>query len=332
MDSEQDTGEAVAVTGQLISVILPVFNEEESIRILFDELFEVLDDLGCSFEVLAVDDGSADSSFAELNRCAELRPEFRVVRLLRNYGQTAALMAGIRYAKGDILIPMDADLQNDPKDIPRLIEKLDEGFDVVSGWRVDRKDSRFRRILLSRVANRIISRVSGVKLHDYGCTLKAYRRAVIKDVRLLGEMHRFIPIYAFWQGARVTELPVNHRPRSYGASKYGMGRVFKVMLDLFLVRFMHKYFGNPIYIFGGFGFVSILFAFLSMLVMLYLRIFEGIFFVLTPLPLLAVMLLLVGIISILMGVLAEILVRIYYATPGHDQYLVADMVNLNSDS
>lgn len=331
MASDQEKGAVAADVAPAVSVILPVFNEEESIEILFEELFTVLDQLGQPFEVLAVDDGSADSSFEVLNRCAGQRPEFRVVRLLRNYGQTAALMAGIRYARGDILIPMDADLQNDPADIPRLIEKLDEGFDVVSGWRVERKDARLRRVFVSRVANRIISRVSGVRLHDYGCTLKAYRRAVIKDVRLLGEMHRFIPIYAFWQGARVTELPVNHRPRSYGTSKYGMGRVFKVVLDLFLVRFMHKYFGNPIYIFGGFGFVSILFAFLSVIVMLYLRIFEGIFFVLTPLPLIAVMLLLVGMMSILMGVLAEILVRIYFATPGHDQYLVSELVNLNLD-
>eukprot|EP01034_Spumella_vulgaris_P010497 gene10497-13318_t len=211
----------------------------------------------------------------------------KVVHFRRNAGQTAAMMAGIDFASGDVLIPLDADLQNDPADIPRLLAKLDEGYDVVSGWRKDRKDDSLRRNLPSRIANSLISRVSGVALHDYGCSLKAYRRDVIKGVKLYGEMHRFIPIYASWNGARVTELPVTHHARRFGVSKYGLERIAKVFLDLMVVKFLDRYAQKPIYVFGGFGLVNLAVSFLAGLWAIILKLFYGTSFILSPLPLLA---------------------------------------------
>jgi len=225
------------------------------------------------------------------------------------------------------MISIDADLQNDPADIPALLAKLDEGFDVVSGWRKDRKDARIRRNFVSRVANQLISRISKVHLNDYGCTLKAYRRDVIKGVRLYGEMHRFIPIYASWQGATVTEIPVNHRPRRFGSSKYGLERVAKVLLDLLVVTFLDRYFVKPIYLFGGFGICSLMMAGLCVAYMVYLKLAEGISMILTPLPILVALLVLVGVLSSLMGLLAEILVRTYFESQGRSVYLVDTRIN-----
>jgi glycosyltransferase involved in cell wall biosynthesis len=310
-----------------ISVIVPIYNEEESIELLLPRLYAVLDPLPHRFEIILVNDGSRDRSLVLLREAAILRPEVKIVDFRRNYGQTAAMMAGIDHASGDIIVAIDADLQNDPDDIPALLAKLDEGYDVVSGWRRDRKDAAVRRNLVSRIANRVISRISGVRLNDYGCTLKAYRKDVIKGVRLYGEMHRFIPIYAAWQGARVTELPVRHHPRQFGQSKYGLERIVKVVLDLMVVKFLDRHFVKPIYVFGGFGVFSFALSGLSALYMIYLKFAEGLSMIQTPLPLLSAMAFLVGVMSLLMGLLAEMLVRVYFESQNRAPYLVKDLVN-----
>jgi dolichol-phosphate mannosyltransferase len=313
-----------------VSIIIPCFNEEESIDPLFRNLWALLADANFTFEVLLINDGSTDGTLAKLRDAAARKPHAYIVDFRRNYGQTAAIMAGIDYARGEIIISLDADLQNDPQDIPRLLAKLEEGYDVVSGWRLDRKDAAIRRNLLSRLANRLISRISGVKLHDYGCTLKAYRADVIKGVRLYGEMHRFIPIYASWMGARVTEIPVQHHSRKFGESKYGLGRVFKVILDLLVVKFLDRHFVKPIYVFGGFGMISLAISVLSFLWMLYLKIFENVSMILTPLPLLTVLTFLIAFISLLMGLLAEMLVRTYYESQGRAAYTVRSVINFEN--
>jgi dolichol-phosphate mannosyltransferase len=315
------------MTATLLSVIVPIYDEEESIEPLLQRLFAVLDDLPQRFEIIAVNDGSRDRSMERLRAAAGARSELKLVNFRRNYGQTAAMMAGIDHAAGDILIAIDADLQNDPEDIPLLLAKLDEGFDVVSGWRKDRKDAAIRRNLVSRIANWLISRISGVPLSDYGCTLKVYRRDVIKGVRLYGEMHRFIPIYAAWQGARVTELPVRHHPRRYGESKYGLDRIVKVLLDLMVVKFLDRHFVKPIYVFGGFGVFSFGLAGLAFVYMIYLKYADGLSMIQTPLPLLSAMGFLVGVMSLLMGLLAEMLVRIYFEAQDRRPYLVRDLTN-----
>ena len=283
-----------------------------------------------TFEIIAVDDGSKDGSMAALRTIAAQRHELRLVSFRRNCGQTAAIMAAIDHAGGEILISIDADLQNDPEDIPALIAKLDEGFDVVSGWRKERKDAAIRRNFVSRVANGMISRISGVRLNDYGCTLKAYRRDVIKGVRLYGEMHRFIPIYASWQGAVVTEIPVNHRSRRFGKSNYGLERIAKVLLDLLVVKFLDRYFVKPIYVFGGFGFLSLLAAFLCVFYMVYLKYVEGVSMIQTPLPLLVVMSFMMGVMSISIGLLAEIVVRTYFESQGKRIYHTRELINLDA--
>jgi len=311
-----------------ISVIVPIYNEEDNIAPLLDALFRVLRGLARDFEIVAVNDGSTDRSYEKLCAAAAEHPELKVVNFRRNFGQTAAIMGGIDYATGDTLVFIDSDLQNDPEDIPRLLDKLDEGYDVVSGWRKDRKDAPIRRNLVSRLANVVISRVSGVQLRDYGCTLKAYRTDVIRDVRLYGEMHRFIPIYAKWMGARITEIPVLHHPRRFGKSKYGLERILKVLLDLIVIKFLDRYFSKPIYIFGGFGIFSIVVSFLTLCLMLYLKLFENISMILTPLPLLAAMTFLVGVMSILLGLLAEMIVRTYFESQRRGAYHVRNVVNL----
>src|SRR6185312_8734424 len=312
----------------MLSIVVPVFNEQDNVFPLFDQLRGALAEVNDGFEVVFVDDGSTDQTEANLKKVAEADNRFKIVSFRRNFGQTAAMMAGIDYAAGDIIIPLDGDLQNDPADIPRLLDKLAEGYDVVSGWRQERKDASLRRNLPSRIANRLISRMSGVELHDYGCTLKAYRRQVVKGVRLYGEMHRFIPIYASWEGGRVTEIPVNHFPRIHGHSKYGLERIVKVLLDLLLVKFLSKYATKPIYVFGGFGLIGIAISFLAGLYALYLKFFAGISFISTPLPLLVVLTFVTGIMSILMGLIAEIIMRTYYESQGKQVFLVRETVNI----
>lgn len=312
-----------------ISVIMPVYNEAGNIAISCQKLSQVLSAFTSGFEVIAVNDGSKDHSLQELLEQTENYPWLRVVDLRRNYGQTAAIMAGIDHAVGEILIMIDADLQNDPEDIPALLAKLEEGYDVVSGWRKDRQDAAVRRNLLSRLANRLISRISGVPLNDYGCTLKAYRREILSGVRLYGEMHRFIPIYASWMGAKITELPVRHHPRRIGQSKYGLERVVKVVLDLIVVKFLDKHFVKPIYVFGGFGAFSFVLCCTSTLYMLYLKFVEGTSFILTPLPLISAMTFLVGFLSIFMGLLAEMMVRTYFELQQRAAYTVRKLINFD---
>ena len=310
-----------------LSVIIPLFNEEENVQPLLDELFGELAKLGRSHEVICVDDGSSDGTFAVLSRIAAQRPELHVIRFRLNFGQTAAMSAGIEAARGEVIVPMDGDLQNDPADIGKLLGRLDAGYDVVSGWRRDRRDREFGRKLPSRIANLLISALSGVRLHDYGCSLKAYRREVLRDVKLYGEMHRFVPIYASWQGARVTEMVVNHRPRRAGRSKYGLSRTFKVVLDLLVVKFLASYATKPIYLFGGFGLFSWLCALGAFVWALYYKLAGLKDFVETPLPLVTVMFTLIGALSLLMGLLAELVIRTYYESQNKRPYLVAEELN-----
>ncbi len=310
-----------------LSVVIPLLKEEENVRPLLDELFAQLLKLGRTHEVICVDDGSRDGTFAALQAAASARPELRVIRFRLNFGQTAAMSAGIEAARGEVIVPMDGDLQNDPADIGRMLAQLDAGCDVVSGWRKERRDREFGRKLPSRIANWLISAIGGVRLHDYGCSLKAYRRDVLHDVKLYGEMHRFIPVYASWQGARVTEMVVNHRPRQAGKSKYGLSRTFKVMLDLMVVKFLASYATKPIYVFGGFGLLSFAFAAAAFLWALYLKVFQQRGFVRTPLPLVTVLFTLVGSLSLLMGLLAELVIRTYYESQGKRPYLVAEELN-----
>lgn len=307
-----------------LSIICPVYNEAENIETLYQRIAAVIDQPA---EFIFVDDGSTDSSYQCLQDLARQDDRVRVVGFRRNFGQTAALSAGIDHATGDIIIPIDGDLQNDPDDIPRLLAKLDEGYDVVSGWRIDRQDP-FHKKIPSVIANRLISMISGVRLHDYGCSLKAYRREVLSDVRLYGEMHRFVPIYASWEGGRVAELPVKHHPRTRGTSNYGIERTFKVVLDLIVVKFLTSYATKPIYIFGGFGILSLLAALVVFVVMVYLRLAGIADFIQTPLPLLTVMLTLVGGLSILLGLVAELTVRTYYESQGKRTYSVRRTENL----
>lgn len=306
-----------------LSIVVPIFDEKENIAPLYDKVREAMDALGFPWELVLVDDGSRDGSSELLDKVAEEDSRVTVVHFTRNYGQTAAMMAGMDHARGDIIVPMDGDLQNDPADIARLLAKLDEGYDVVSGWRKDRQDHAIKRNLPSRLANGLISRVSGVHLHDYGCSLKAYRREALDGVKLYGEMHRFVPIYAAWNGARVTEIPVTHHPRLHGESKYGLERVVKVVLDLIVVKFLFRYSGKPIYVFGGFGLLSIFLGALAGVWAIALKLFWDTSFIRTPLPLLCVFLGAVGVLSILMGLLAEMLNRTYHESQAKPVYKVA---------
>lgn len=313
----------------MLSIIIPVFNERENILLLCNRLICELDRICKPYEVILVNDGSTDGSEEILSDIADKDARIKIINFRRNYGQTSAMMAGIDYASGDIIIPMDGDMQNDPADIPRLLSKLDDGYDVVSGWRKNRQDNALKRNLPSRLANWLISKISGVQLHDYGCSLKAYKKEVVKNVKLYGEMHRFIPIYASWQGGRVTEVPVNHFPRIHGSSKYGLERVIKVILDLVVVKFLADYANKPIYVFGGFGLVTICLSIVSGLLAIYLKLLHGVSFILTPLPLLVVLTFMTGIMSILMGLLGEIIMRTYYESQGKSVYLIKDTKNIN---
>ncbi|WP_027192366.1 glycosyltransferase family 2 protein [Fundidesulfovibrio putealis] len=307
---------------QSLSIIIPVYNEEDNVLPLHQKITEALDSMGQPYEVIIVDDGSTDNTAQRLKELAKSDNRLKVIHLRRNFGQTPAMMAGIDAATGDILIPMDGDLQNDPHDIPKLLAKLAEGYDVVSGWRKDRQDHPLKRNLPSRMANRLISFISGVHLHDYGCSLKAYRKAIIKNVKLYGEMHRFVPIYAAWQGAKVTEVGVTHYPRVHGVSKYGFDRTIKVILDLIVVKFLDKFAHKPMYLFGGFGLVTFLISFLLFGLMLYLKIFANKSFIETPLPMAVTLFTLMGFMSIFMGLIAEILMRTYHESQNKPTYIV----------
>jgi len=312
-----------------LTVVMPIYNEEESIPPLLETLVGELDGLYDSYEIIAVNDGSRDASQQALEAAAEHYPQLKIIQFRRNAGQTAALMAGIDHASGDVIVTIDADLQNDPRDIPLMLAKLGEGYDVVSGWRQDRQDAPIRRNLFSRIANRLISRISGVRLHDYGCTLKAYRKEVLQGMRLYGEMHRFVPIYASWMGAKVVEVPVRHHARQFGSSNYGLGRIFKVVLDLVVVKFFSGYLVKPIYIFGGVAALFMLISGIAFVSMLYLKFVEGVTMIQTPLPVLSAMLFVLAVVVLLMGVLAEIMVRTYFESQGRLPYHIRNTVNFD---
>ncbi|MFC1492089.1 glycosyltransferase family 2 protein [Nitrospinota bacterium] len=305
-----------------VSVVVPVFNEIDSIRLLYEELKEVFQNqaINQSYELIFVDDGSTDGSADALDEIAASDKDFKVIHFRRNYGQSAALLAGIRHSIGRKIVLLDADLQNDPADIPRLLTELGNGFDVVSGWRRERKDNLLTRIMPSRIANWIISKITKVKLHDYGCTLKAYNKEILVNLDLYGEMHRFIPVYAAWEGAKVGEIPVNHRPRMTGVSKYGISRVPRVLLDVFLVFFLDRAFDRPIQFFGKIGFYCFGLAFLTGLWAIFLKYFNNQTFIETPLPLLVVLLTITGILFVLLGLLAEIQIRTYFQSAGRPPY------------
>ncbi len=310
-----------------ISVVIPAYNEEENLPVLYERLKAVLDKLEGDYEILFVDDGSTDGSFEVLRDLARRDGKVRVIRFRRNYGQTAAMYAGFEHATGDVIVTMDADLQNDPEDIPRLLRKLEEGYDIVSGWRKDRKDPFLSRKLPSKIANWIISKVTGVELHDYGCTLKAYRSEIAKRYRLYGDMHRFLPALARRFGAKVTEIPVRHHPRLYGRSKYGIGRTVRVILDIFLVKFLNEYITKPLYVFGGMGFLLLTAGILIELYLTLLKIFTGADIGGRPLLLLGVLLILAGIQLLSTGIIAELIVRTYYESRGEKPYVIEEKLN-----
>jgi len=314
-----------------LSVVIPVFNEQENLPLLHAEITSALE--GHSYQIIYVDDGSTDGSMEVL---AELEGtesgEVRVVELRRNFGQTTAIAAGIDYSDGDVIVLMDADLQNDPADIPMMLEKLDEGYDLVSGWRVDRHDTFITRVLPSRMANWLISWVTGVHLHDYGCTLKVYRREVLEGFHLYGEMHRFIPAYAQSVGARIAEVPVNHRSRKHGTAKYGLERTFKVVLDLFTVKFLLSYQQKPIYLFGGTGIGFIGGSVILLLVLLVRRALYDEHLVRSPLLQMVVMLFILGFQSILLGLIAELLVRTYHESQAKPTYSVRRVLGIDNDA
>ena len=306
-----------------LSIVVPVFNEEGSIKPLYEEINAAVNGK-FRYEIILVDDGSSDKSFDVLADISKNDRLVKVIRLRKNFGQTAALSAGFKYSRGNVIVPLDADGQNDPADIPRLVAKLDEGYDIVSGWRRKRHDNIVTRKLPSRIANWLVGKITGVKLHDFGCTLKAYRRHSLEEIRLYGEMHRFIPALASWGGENVTEMVVNHRPRTTGVTKYGLNRTFKVLLDLVTIKFLASYSTKPIYVFGGLGFASGVAAILSGMAMLYHKFISPSHLSMNRNPLLIVMamLFMASIQFILMGLLAEILVRTYHESQDRATYTI----------
>lgn len=312
------------------SIVIPVYNEAENLRELYNRLCNAINSLDGEYEIIFVDDGSVDSSFEIMTAIANADRKVKVIQLSRNFGQTAALSAGIKNASGEIVILMDADLQNDPADIPRLISKLKEGYDLVSGWRKKRRDPFFTRALPSKVANFLIAMITKIKLHDFGCTLKAYRKDLLGDINLYGEMHRLIPVYAAWRGARITEIEVSHFPRTAGTSKYGFGRIFKVILDLITAYFFSSFSTKPIHFFGGLGLVLTLGGVLSGVVVLIEKYYlPDAPAHRNPLLLLAVFLFLVGFQLIMIGLLAEILIRTYFEVQSKPTYIIRSKINFS---
>jgi glycosyltransferase involved in cell wall biosynthesis len=305
-----------------LSVVIPLYDEEDNVDPVLSELLDVLDGLPLSSEVVLVDDGSTDQTVERARRWCKRDPRVHVIEFRRNFGQTAALSAGFDHARGRVIVAMDGDQQNDPRDIPKLLAKLDEGYDVVSGWRRDRQDALLLRKLPSAAANRLISRVTGTKIHDYGCTIKAYRRDVTSHLRLYGDMHRFIPALSQTVGARVTELPVNHRARTRGHSKYGISRTTRVLLDLLTVKFLISYFGRPMRLFGSVGLASMALGSITLCYLLADKVVLGHPLGNRPLLLLGMLLLTVGIQFLSLGILGELIIRFYHETGQRRSYLI----------
>tara|TARA_X000001036_G_C20645282_1_gene792745 strand:+ start:200 stop:1141 length:942 start_codon:yes stop_codon:yes gene_type:complete len=308
-----------------ISVVIPIYNEEKSIILLIEKLMQLKEEPTVNrLEVLFINDGSNDKSLEVIRENIPIDDNFKIINLLRNYGQTAAIAAGIDIASNNIIITMDGDLQNDTADIPKLLMKLDEGFDVVSGWRKNRKDPFLTKVLPSKIANSLISWISGVYLHDYGCTLKAYRKKVLEGVKLYGEMHRFIPILTSWQGGKVTEIPVSHHSRKHGKSNYGLSRTFVVIIDLIFIKYLEKHFIHPMILFGGFSILNFALSLVSFILMIYFKYWNGDSFIQTPLPQLIVIFVMTGMLSLFMGFLAEILMRTYFESQNKKSYRVTN--------
>ncbi|MEO2083416.1 MAG: glycosyltransferase family 2 protein [Desulfurobacteriaceae bacterium] len=312
-----------------VSVVIPLYNEEESVPILYQRLKEVLEKIPYDYEIIFVDDGSSDRTGEILEEIAEKDRKVKLIQFARNFGQTAAMAAGMDYATGDIIITMDGDLQNDPEDIPKLLEKIEEGYDLVSGWRKNRKDAAVSRKLPSKIANWLIGKLTGVKIHDYGCTLKAYRSDVIKRVRLYGELHRFIPALASTVTSvdRIVEIPVKHHPRIYGKSKYGINRTFKVLADLFFIWFMKKFMQKPIHFFGILGIILFLLGFFPFLYLMALKL-TGHSIGGRPLLIISVLLILSGLQMFTTGIVSEVIMRTYYESQGKKPYVVRRTVNV----
>lgn len=309
-----------------ISVVVPIYNESLSLRTFLQELLPVLKPY--DYEVLFVNDGSTDDTKNILKEISSSEPNVKIINFRSNFGQTAALSAGFTNSSGEIVVSLDGDLENDPKDITKMIEKLNEGYDVVSGWRIERWGDRpFTRRLPSIVANWLISIITGLKLNDYGCTLKVYRKDVIKDVMLYGEMHRFIPAYAFWGGARVSEIPVHYRKRRFGQSHYGISRIFRVILDLIVMRFLYRYMNKPMHFFGGIGFISLAVGIIAGVLSVLLKMFDLRDFVSTPLPIFSALFIIVGVQMMVMGVIGEMIMRTYYESQNKRPYSIKDKIN-----
>jgi len=313
-----------------LSVVVPLLDEQENLRPLYSQIKQALDGR-YSYELIFIDDGSTDASFGILKELHDSDPRVRVVRFRKNFGQTAAMSAGFTHARGDIVVAMDADQQNDPADIPMLVGKLDEGYDVVSGWRKCRHDKVLTRRIPSTMANWLISRITQVKLHDYGCTLKAYRREVLAEMRLYGEMHRFIPALASWSGARIAECEVNHRARTAGKAKYGLGRTLKVLLDLITVKFLGSFSTKPIYVFGGLGLFTALLAILFTWLLVYEKLTRGEDMTGNPLLILSAVMIITTVQFILMGLLAELLVRTYHESQNRPTYVIREVLESAGD-
>jgi len=309
-----------------LSIVIPIFDEEKNLEPLYSGLKSVLNSLSKPYEIIFVDDGSSDGSFNILKTIRQKDETVKVIRLSKNYGQTAALAAGFEHAKGNVLIPMDADLQNDPQDIPNLLNKMQEGYDIVSGWRKQRQDPLFTKKIPSLIANRLISIITGVSLHDYGCTLKAYKKDVIQNIQLYGEMHRFLPALASWRGVSMAEIPVKHHARKHGKTKYGLSRTGRVVLDLITVKFLLNFSTRPIQLFGGLAFLLFFLGFISGVSVILMKLFQAKDMTGNPLLYLTILLLVGCLQFIMMGLLAEIIIRFYHQSNKNSTYAIKELI------
>jgi glycosyltransferase involved in cell wall biosynthesis len=316
----------------LLSIVIPLFNEQDNVAPLVERITQAMERLAIGYELILINDGSSDHTSRSIHDVARKDERIKGVHLRRNYGQTAALVAGFHHSTGDVIVTLDGDLQNDPDDIGILLKKLNEGYDIVSGWREDRQDHALRRNIPSVLANKLISRCTGIKLHDFGCSLKVYRRSIVRHIHLYGEMHRFVPIYAVLSGARLAEVPVRHHARLHGNSKYGFERVFKVLFDLIVVMFLQRYSQKPMYLFGTCGAISLLGSFAAAGGAFYYKFFGGKTLIETPLPLASGFLFLTAVLCILLGLLAELSIRTYHESQDKPTYLIAETDNIKARS
>lgn len=310
-----------------LSVVIPVYNEKQNISYLYEKLNSVLPGIGRKYEVILIDDGSMDGTFKELLSIHEQNDNYKIIRFRKNFGQTPAMSAGFDYANGEVIITLDADLQNDPKDIPALLEKIDEGYDVVSGWRINRQDKAISRKLPSKIANWLIARLTGIKIHDYGCTLKAYRSDVVKNIELYGEMHRYIPAVASWMGISVAEVPVHHHSRKFGKSKYGISRTIRVILDIIILKYLLSYSQRPIQIFGLMGLITGLIGCIVTIYLIIMRLFFNVPLSSRPLFTLSIFMIFIGLQLITMGILGELIMRTYHEASGKPTYAIREIID-----